>query len=400
MSDQDWQNALASQGDLRELMAPPPEERAAAGYGLTLAEICQQPDTWIETAQLAAGMAGAFRKTLEASRWVIFTGSGSSQYACECVHPAVQAATGLPAFTLGGGWLLVGGRASVPATRPGLVISLARSGDSPESCGVVKAFLDSEPEVRHWIVTCNAQGRLATQFNGDARLQKLVLAPRTNDRSLAMTSSFTNLVLASLALVIPLKADRFEHLACGLADAGRRILLNHTGTLATMARGGFRRTVYMGTGCRLGAARESALKMLEMTAGAVPTMAETYLGLRHGPMCLIDDRTLVVCFLSSGAPARAYEADLITELNRKELGARKLIVGENIPRQLLGRNDTPLEIPGMADLGDANVPVLDVMVGQLLAFFRCLSEGLHPDLPSSGVINRVVNEFKIYQSNS
>jgi len=37
-------------------------------------------------------------------------------------------------------------------------------------------------------------------------------------------------------------------------------------------------------------------------------------------------------------------------------------------------------------------------VGQLLAFFRCLSAGLRPDSPSDdGVISRVVGDFAIHR---
>jgi len=103
----------------------------------------------------------------------------------------------------------------------------------------------------------------------------------------------------------------------------------------------------------------------------------------------------VVCFLSSDPLVRAYEEDLIAELRRKRMGARKLIVGEGIPAALLDAGDVAVEIPGMAALGDDNVAVLDVVAGQLLAFFRCLAGGLRPDMPSSGIISRVVNGFTI-----
>jgi tagatose-6-phosphate ketose/aldose isomerase len=130
--------------------------------------------------------------------------------------------------------------------------------------------------------------------------------------------------------------------------------------------------------------------MLEMTAGRVATMAETYLGLRHGPMSFIQDRTLIVCFLS-GSP---YEFDLIRELNRKKLGCGKVLVGRSIDQDLLQEGDHAIEIPGLKD----DAAVLHVVVGQLLAFFRCRKEGLKPDSPSeAGIINRVVEEFPIYR---
>ena len=128
------------------------------------------------------------------------------------------------------------------------------------------------------------------------------------------------------------------------------------------------------------------------------TMAETYLGLRHGPMSFIDGRTLVVCFLSSDPLVRNYEKDLIRELNAKELGARKLIAGYGDPGAGLCRGQDmaiPYAVP--EESADDDLTVLDAMIGQILGFHRCLEEGLHPDSPSdSGVISRVVGEFCIY----
>jgi len=106
---------------------------------------------------------------------------------------------------------------------------------------------------------------------------------------------------------------------------------------------------------------------------------------------------LVVCFVSSDPRLRAYESDLIRELDRKELGLAKVIVGENVPARLCRQGDTVIECPGLAEIGDENAPVLDVIVGQLLATFRCLEEGLRPDAPSeSGVIHRVVESFPVH----
>jgi tagatose-6-phosphate ketose/aldose isomerase len=137
-----------------------------------------------------------------------------------------------------------------------------------------------------------------------------------------------------------------------------------------------------------------------MTNGRVRSFPETYLGLRHGPMCAIDADTLVVCFLSSDPLSRAYEVDLIRELNRKKLGARKVILGQGVPEGLASEGDLVVDLAGGPALSDDDAPLLDVVLGQLLAFFRCLHEGLRPDLPSDdGVINRVVEDFAIHRRN-
>lgn len=394
----EWLQTLASEPELAALLAPVPAERVSRGYGHTLTEICQQPLLWADTALRVAGAQEQLAECVRGSQWLALTGSGSSQYVGECVHPVLQTETGLPAFTAGAGSLLLDGMRGVPASRPGLLISFARSGDSPESAALVELFTGADSRVRHLIITCNRDGRLATQFGGHASVRVLALDPRTNDRSLVMTSSFTNMVLAARALGLLEQPGALDSLVRRLSRLGRDLLLQHTGAIAGVARGPFEKAVFLASGSRFGAARESALKMLEMTSGRIPTMAETYLGLRHGPMCLVDSATLVVCYLSSDPLARSYELDLIGELNRKELGATKLVAGEGIPASLLAPGDVALEMNGIAAIGDASAAVLDTMIGQLLAFFRCMAGGLRPDQPSTGVISRVVNEFSIHRA--
>ncbi len=79
------------------------------------------------------------------------------------------------------------------------------------------------------------------------------------------------------------------------------------------------RAVFLGSSSRFGGARETALKILEMCAGRVASVCETYLGLRHGPMSFLDKNTVVVCYLSSDRTRRNYELDLLREIDQKQL---------------------------------------------------------------------------------
>ena len=166
-----------------------------------------------------------------------------------------------------------------------------------------------------------------------------------------------------------------------------------------MARSGFGSALYLGSGCRLGSAREAALKMLEMNGGDVWTCAESYLGLRHGPMSAIRPDTLVVAFLSSDPTVRAYERDLLRELDQKSLGARRVVVGDAVPHDAAARpRRRRCSTTTHAGCADDDLTLLDALVGQLLAFFRCLDAGYHPDSPSEqSVITRVVSGFEIHR---
>ena len=387
--------------ELNALRAAPLATQQARGYADTLREILQQPATWLATADLLC--QPQLREQLQATlvprpSHIVLTGSGSSMYIGECLAPTLQLGLGIPAQAIAAGSLLTHWRSVLPPGA-GLLISLARSGDSPESSSVVDRLLADAPDYRHLVITCNASGKLATSYRGDPRVTVLVLDERTNDRSLVMTSSFTNLLLAGFGLVQREGNDAIAAVN-RLARSVQHVFDEQTDALAAVARGEFSNVVYLGSGGALGAAHESALKMLEMSGGAVVTMAETYLGLRHGPMSSLDEQSLVVGFLSPDPAVRAYELDLLRELSRKQLGMTRVLVGEHIPADVLGPHDVAVELAGLGATDDALPLLADVAVGQLLAFFRCLELGGKPDTPSQGVLTRVVEHFPMHSERS
>lgn len=385
------------QPEAAKLLAKSEDEQRRRGYYHTLHEILQQPASWVRTAENVAALGDELLGCLHGIRTLVLTGSGSSEYVGHCVQLELQHQLGVNALVIGGGALLTNSGQVLPPDRPALLVSIARSGDSPESVGATSLLLKTEPELRHLVITCNASGKLATNFQGDSRVQVIALDDGTNDRSLVMTSSFTNLVVAAQFLGHLEAPKRYKTRCERVSAIAGGVLSSSLETLSHVALASFKRAVFLGTGARFGAAREGALKMLEMTAGRVSVLAESYLGLRHGPMSFVDSETLVLCFLASAPMPRAYECDLIRELDRKHLGQSKIIVGENIPAELVRDNDLVIDCPGLGEVGDGCAPLVDVVVSQVLAFFRCLREGLRPDSPSeSGIINRVVQSFTLH----
>lgn len=379
----------------QDLRRPAPAEQEVLGYGHTLREILQQPDTWEETAALLFPRLGEVQGVLDDTAGpIVLTGSGSSFFVGACLSLGLQRTFRRPTQAIPAGDILTHLDETVLAGE-GLLVSFARSGDSPESAAVVDLVLDRRPAWRHIVFTCNSEGRLATRYGGDPRVTTVVLDARTNDRSLVMTSSFTNLFLAGRALAAT--AGRYRESATLTAALARNVLESDAAALARLAQADFDSAVVLGTGARHGAAHEAALKLLEMTAGRVKTIAESWLGLRHGPMSWVDARTLVVFFLSSDEKARAYELDLVRELARKGLGGPRLFVGEAVPRELLRAGDVLVDTSAAVRAADEALVTVDVLVGQLLAFYRCRHLGLRPDAPSpNGVIERVVAAFPIH----
>jgi tagatose-6-phosphate ketose/aldose isomerase len=392
----EWLASFPGHGALGDLLSRDPDEQLRRGYGHTLREIAQQPVTWLATAAAMRALQPPLPASLEGAAAVVVTGSGSSLYAAECVAPGLQRLLGMPVNAVPAGLILTHPEACLPPTGAFTVVSLARSGNSPESSAVVDSLLEDRPQARHLVITCNRGGALATSYGDRAEVRTIVLDERTHDRSLVMTSSFTNLVLAGRALADD--PERLPQRARALAETAGGFLRERAPDLAAVARR-FGTALYLGSGCRLGSAREAALKMTEMNAGEVWSCAESYLGLRHGPMSAIRKDTLVVAFLSSDPLVRAYELDLLSELDRKALGASRVVVGAEVPPALAAAGSTVvLDCGTRAEFADEDLTLIDALVGQLLGFFRCLEAGYRPDSPSEdGVITRVVSGFEIHR---
>ena len=398
VTQSEWQRALTGkQRKAAQLFGRTDAEQKQRGYFHTLKEICQQPWTWLRTCERMIALRDPLLASVSGIKSLVFTGSGSSEYAGDCVRPPLQNELAVCVESVSGGNLLLHGAKALPRDRPGLLVSLARSGNSPESTGAVKILLESEPAYRHLIVTCNEAGSLAKTWHDRKDLLVVALPPETNDESLVMTSSFTNLTLAARFLGLLDQPETYRKLCARQSSICRNLISIHFDVLSRIASTEFGRAVFLGSGTRYSASREASLKMLEMTSGRVTTIAESFLGLRHGPMSFIHEDTLVVCQLSSDPTVRAYELDLLAELDRKRLGLCKVIVGEDVPESAGRAGDGIIQCPGLSELSDENGAIIFVVVAQLLAFFRCLEEGLRPDSPSEGgVISRVVESFPLH----
>jgi D-galactosamine 6-phosphate deaminase/isomerase len=310
----------------------------------------------------------------------VFTGAGSSAYAGVAAQAGFTNGRAAPTTDL-----LVDPK---PHFGPsGVLVSLARSGDSPESVAVVRRVQRLCPHVRHLAITCNAQGQLA-QCPG---VSPIVLDPRTNDQSLAMTSSFTNLALAGMCL------GRHREIGQGLTavcDRVKQRLSELEERAEGLAAEPVNRVVILASAPMMGWAHEAALKILEMSAGRIPVMPETHLGLRHGPMSFLRPDTLVLSIVSTNRLRRRYEEDLLTELRAKQLGRVVVITSGDGPVPAAAEI-----VPAMSsELPDDLRTPFEIVFPQLLAFHLSLQAGLDPDNPSPGaVITRVVQGVRIHE---
>lgn len=249
---QQWLESLSG-----ELLAKALEEQRQSGYFHTLPEICRQPQTWRETCELMIKSTAAVNASLRGAKSIIFTGSGSSEYAGDCLRASVQAELGIDCQAIGGGVLLTGKTEALTVCRPRMMVSLARSGDSPESTGALSLRLEHAPEMRHLVLTRNSTGALAQTYRGHTQVSVITLGYNTNDQSLVMTSSFTNLIVAARFLGLANPPDAYRAICDQAASIAAQVFSSHFDTLPQVAESGFKRVVYLGSGARYGAAREA-----------------------------------------------------------------------------------------------------------------------------------------------
>lgn len=381
---------------LQKLLALPHSEQEILGLVHTAAEIAQQPTTWKETRRIFLEQQADLKKflqpTIDKDENVFLVGAGSSDYIGGCLTHLLRTAWGVDVQAVPSTDLLTNPEELVLPEKRYLWISFSRSGESPEGVAVLEEAIKNFPNVRHLIVSCNRNAKMVRIAGESPNCMAVVLADAVNDRSLAMTSSFTNMVIFGQCLANLWKDDNYDATLTLLCEAAEYLLEEGSVLAEQYAQEDFRNACFIGAGSLAAAARESALKMTELTAGATRAISETTLGLRHGPMSSLSSDTLFVMLMSQNERRRHYDAGLVAEIRRKDVVGALVAVGG-----LSQDADCGLYHPSFDGIEDKYAPAVYVLFGQLLGFFASLHAGLQPDSPSpAGIISRVVGQFAIY----
>ncbi len=370
-------------------------ELQARGAEWTAREIAQQPSVWPQIERLVAEHREQLDRFLrpllsKTSLRVVLSGAGTSSFIGDCLMPAFAARLQRRVESIATTDLVSGPHFLLESNAPTLLVSFARSGNSPESVAAADLAERAVADVHHLIITCNPEGELAKQTSRLRSAHLIVLPDATNDRSFAMTSSFTSMVLTAALAFDVLSAE----IVPTVAAAAAKVLQQASPIAQRLVRRELQRVVYLGSNELRGLASEAALKLLELSDGKVVALADSTLGFRHGPKTVINDKTLVVVMVSNDSYTRAYDLDLLAELRRDAragailaLSARHdgLPEGENVVYDALG------------DSSDLELSFAHILVAQSYALLQSLALGLTPDRPNAaGVVNRVVQGVTIH----
>lgn len=387
---------------LRTLVALSKAEKQARAIEHTPNEIAQQPQTWLSTYKVFRDEQVGIRQFLHAAGvgsnlvkrpTVFLIGAGTSDYIGRSLAQLLRRCWQCEVLAVPSTDLLTHAREWLVEERPYLWISFSRSGESPEGIAVLEHALKNYPCIHHLIVSCNQESSMLRVIAGRDQALGIALPDAVNDRGLAMTSSFSNMVVFGQCLAHAEDPDSYHVILRRLVQAGSTFIDVSAVSAAELADGNFTSVCFLGSGPLRAVATESALKVLELTAGKALTISESALGLRHGPMAALNRQTLLVAFLSGDEKIRSYELDLLEEIGRKKLvGQRVVVTPKLIPP---GYAESVLNVE--AAVADDYRPPLDVIFGQLLGLFFSLRHGLKPDCPSpTGAISRVVQNVRIH----
>lgn len=359
--------------------------------GATILEIGQQPDAWREVAANLDAHAVAFLRDVTArpDLRVILTGAGSSAFAGVIAAPALRRNLKRRVEAIATTSIVASPLDYLERQTPTLLVSFGRSGNSPESLATTALADELVDDVWHLVLTCDRDGELGRAHRDRANSLVVFMPERTNDIGFAMTSSLTSMLLTCLLLLGPAKADDTEALALAAQH-----VIERQSDIRDLAQSKKLRFVYLGSGPLVGLARESALKLLELTAGEVVTYFDSPLGFRHGPKSVLDADTLAVVYVSGDPYTRRYDLDIVAEI-RAQLGPDSVAVisTEPIPEEL----GAAVVLPGLVGLDDSSVALAYLVFAQYLALFTSLEYGKTPDNPfPSGEVSRVVKGVTIY----
>lgn len=324
---------------------------------------------------------------------IILTGAGSSAFIGEAAQGIVQESTGKLTHAIATTDLITHPKLHFQREIPTLMISFSRSGNSPESLATVEMAGDYCDQVHHLIITCNKDSALTSRKLPNAFY--LVLPEGANDQSLAMTGSFTGMLLAVLLVTKLHSIEALQAALETLVDQTRYLLGELLPRIISLASQPYRRIIFLGSGPLLGIARECHLKVQELSDGRVICKHDSFLGFRHGPRAVVNDESLIVYLFSDDPVVNLYERDLSVSIDQD--GQHVPTATWNMPMQKLDHSVLDITLANYHDGPNELSFIGAAVVGQLIGFYQSLYLGLMPDNPSvSGAINRVVQGVTIY----
>lgn len=369
----------------------------------TWKEIQQQPRMWLKTYDIVSGMkdeiATFINRYVREGYEIVLTGAGTSAYIGNALKWVLAGTLLDKARAIATTDIITEASSLFNAESKVLLVSFARSGNSPESVGAINLVNKTAGKAAHVFITCNEKGKMTAMADSDPDNTLLVLLPpETNDLSLAMTSSYSSMFLACAMVANILNIEEHKAQIEALASATEQALSKYCDGIRSMAERKFSRAIFLGSGELMGVAEESRLKLQELTDGTVMCAFDSFLGFRHGPKAVVSPESILIYLFSEDATTRRYEYDLVRQIKANNNIAGYVAVSQSALDMDEEMFDLNVVIGVQDSVERCYKAVSYVFVAQLMGFFKALDLKRSPDNPSvSGNISRVVEGVTIYE---
>ena len=373
---------------------------------VTWKEIAQQPGIWKEEVSIVKENIEALGKFIEGVKGnkvkVIFTGAGSSEFVGNTICSYINSRIDIEVLSVPTTDIVSMPEQYLDADADIILVSCARSGNSPESVAAVELADKLVKNIHHIFITCNKDGKLAKISETGENKYLLLMPERTNDKGFAMTGSFSSMVVAGVLVLLRKDLDVLGEKVEFVASLVERNLDKIVANAEIVADLDIERIVYLGDGTSKGLAEEIALKVLELTGGKLASFFNTFLGFRHGPKSIVNDKTAIVCLMSNNPYTRIYELDLLKEF-KNEGGKKQIIVLDTVYDEEVKANSNyyfSYEDAKLGEMEDIFASLSYLVYGQLISLIKSAKLGINPDNPCpTGEVNRVVKGVIIHEYN-
>ena len=368
----------------------------------TAAEIARQPELWNELSKYLLEKKRDIKSFMESlgdkeKLRIILTGAGSSAFIGEALSLCAAKSSSIRSEAVHTTDIVSAPDTVLFADTPTLLVSFARSGNSPESTGAVQYARKKINNLFEAAIVCDPESKLHNITQENKKSLILVMPKGSNDKGFAMTSSVTCMLLAGFALLNYTNIDDIAKDICMLCDHTLDKSLYITEMAQKYSKKYFDRAVYLGSGGNKGLVHEGSLKMMELTNGEINSCFDSATGFRHGPKTVLKDNTLSLHVISNDPFTAQYDIDLLKELYREKSKNMVFAIKPDNKDNIEADDVLDINTSGYGYSADLCYGINALLFFQILSMFKSLELGITTDNPCpGGQVNRVVKGVTVY----
>jgi fructoselysine-6-P-deglycase FrlB-like protein len=333
----------------------------------TEVEIFDQYKALEKTYKYLQEKADTIRKLYDEGNFksITYIGCGSSYSLCKSAEISTKIRLDIKVNSLPAGDLMLNFAQYKNMLKDTLLVAPSRSGSTSE---VVMAVKRAKEELGVKAVSICAKTKTELSKIVDLSIE----IPWAFDESVCQTRTVTNLYFTNLFVIGVLTGDDSLIGELGAAVKNESGFMDSAKIVTKeIADKAWDKVVVLADSELEGIAEEGALAFKEICQ--LPSNYYHILDVRHGPMVLIDDKTLVI--VATTPNGDSYQKDLIKDVKNK----KAVVVTISDKADNIWGSDYNIEVPAYKNYAVAGIPF--IFVPQTISYNKALVRGINPDDP-------------------